>query len=171
MGNNHVKLVSALWEPRTKMREVIFYSMVEPVRPHLQWRNKSQFKRQVVLLYPTRWDDGPFPLNISSGFLGNSSRTHLYSWEEREMPGDKCLTEDSNPGLPILSLRTRCIRLSAWVIRQARDNTKKKTFSMGWDQESVKVSTPLPLPKRSIILSSLKISRHATPQRTPEDWR
>ena len=41
---------------------------------------------------------------------------------------------------------------------------------MGWDQESVKVSMPLPLPKRSIILSSLKISRHATPQRTPEDW-
>lgn len=79
MGNNHVKLVSALREPRTKIREVIFYSMLEPVRPHLQWRNKSQFKRQVVLLYPTRWDDSPFPLNISSGFLGNSSTTHLYS--------------------------------------------------------------------------------------------
>lgn len=79
MGNNHVKLVSALREPRTKVREVIFYSMLEPVRPYLQWRNKSQFKRQVVLLYPTRWDDSPFPLNISSGFLGNSSRTHLYS--------------------------------------------------------------------------------------------
>ena len=54
MGNNHVKLVSALREPRTKIREVIFYSMLEPVRPHLQWRNKSQFKRQLVLLYPTR---------------------------------------------------------------------------------------------------------------------
>lgn len=102
-------------------------------------------------------------------------RELIYTPERREreacMPRDKCLTEDSKPGLPILSLRTRSIRLSAWVNRQARDKTEKKTLSMGWDQESVKVSTPLPLPVMSIILSSLKISRHATPQRTPEDWR